>query len=132
MPVRVYDWKNKVFFPLRALTTADPTDLFTLEDIASISPSKRSTKRSSTDDDEAKQHLICCFACGPSCLPTCQRLRHLYFSGSEPDLDDAECGLSSTPTTCLFLSIRLWAAIHQQSSSVFVFIGTVNRFTLIS
>lgn len=39
MPVRVYDWKNKVFFPLRALTTADPTDLFTLEDIASISPS---------------------------------------------------------------------------------------------
>lgn len=38
MPVRVYDWKNKVFFLLRAATTADPTDLFTREDIASISP----------------------------------------------------------------------------------------------
>lgn len=34
-------------------------------------------QQSSTDDDEAKQHLIHCFAFRPSCLPKCQRLRHL-------------------------------------------------------
>lgn len=41
MPVRVYDLENKVFFPLRAPTAADPTDLFTHGDIASISPSNK-------------------------------------------------------------------------------------------